>query len=63
VAADVPLLPLYYPNLFFITKKAIFDQWYFTPGGFAGGIPTVFNKQAFITGRKTGLAVRPAGHS
>ncbi len=59
VATDVPLLPLYFPTLFHIFRKEVFDQWYFTPGGFAGGIPTVFNKQAFITGLKTGTEVRP----
>lgn len=58
VAQDVPLLPLYYPVLFYLFKKSVFDQWYFTPGGFAGAIPTVFNKQVFVTGRKMGLAIR-----
>lgn len=57
VARDLPLLPLYYPNLFFVFNKAVFDQWYFTPGGFAGGIPTVFNKQVFVTGSKTGTKI------
>lgn len=59
VAADVPMLPLYYPRFFHIYRKAVFDQWYFTPGGFASGIPTVYNKQAFVTGRKKGLEIRP----
>lgn len=60
VARDVPLLPLYYPNLFFVFKRSVFDEWYFTPGGFAGGIPTVFNKQVFVTGHKTGTSIRTA---
>ncbi len=58
-AADVPLLPLYYPDFFHVFKKAVFDQWYYTPGGFAGGVPTVYNKHAYITGLKTGLQIRP----
>lgn len=60
VARDVPLLPLYYPTFFHIFRRAVFDRWYFTPGGFAGGIPTVYNKHAFITGNQTGLEIRAA---
>lgn len=59
VAADLPLLPLYYPKLFHVFRRDTFDQWYFTPGGFAAGVPTVYNKQAFITGVTTGTEVRP----
>jgi peptide/nickel transport system substrate-binding protein len=58
-AADVPLLPLYYPTSFHVFRKSTFDQWYFTPGGFANRIPTVFNKQVFITGLQIGTEVRP----
>jgi peptide/nickel transport system substrate-binding protein len=58
VARDVPLLPLYYPTFFHIFRRAVFDQWYFTPGGFAGGIPTAYNKHAFVTGNRTGLEIR-----
>jgi len=61
VAADVPMLCLYYPTFVHVYRKAVFDQWYFTPGGFGGGVPTVFNKQSFITGQKTGTSVRTAG--
>ena len=60
VAADVPMLCLYYPTFVHVYKKAVFDQWYYTPGGFGGGVPTVFNKQGFITGKKTGTSVRTA---
>ncbi|MCA1570395.1 MAG: ABC transporter substrate-binding protein [Chloroflexi bacterium] len=59
VAADVPLLPLFYPTSFHIFRESVFDQWYFTPGGFANRIPTVYNKQVFITGLQTGTEVRP----
>lgn len=58
VARDVPFLPLFYPAGFQVFKKSVFDQWYYTPGGFAGGNPYAYNKQAYVTGRKTGLDVR-----
>ncbi len=58
IARDLPLLPLYYPDNFYIYKKSVFDQWYFTPGGFAGNIPVATNKQAFVTGVKTGTEIR-----
>ena len=35
--------------------KAVFDAWYFTPGGLFGLHPGPLNKQAFVTGRKTGV--------
>jgi len=59
IAADLPLLPLYYADSFEIYRKAAFDQWYYTPGGVASTVPTVDNKQVFITGRKTGTTIRP----
>lgn len=58
LAADLPALALYYPTLFHVFRRQAFDQWYYTPGGFAGGLPGVYNKHAFITGSKTGLKVR-----
>ncbi|HWC10804.1 MAG TPA: ABC transporter substrate-binding protein, partial [Acidimicrobiales bacterium] len=59
VARDVPLLPLVYPSSFAITRKSTFDQWYITPGGVAGVIPTIYNKHVFLTGRKEGFQIRP----
>ncbi len=59
VAEDVPLLPLYHPALFHVFRAEVFDQWYFTPGGFASGVPTVYNKQVFATGVMAGSEVRP----
>ncbi len=56
VAADVPVLPLYYSTVFLVFRKAVLDTWYFTPGGFPVG---VVNKQVFITGVPTGTEVRP----
>lgn len=59
VATDLPVLPLFYANSYGISRKASFDQWYYTPGGVGGTVPTTDNKHAFITGRKTGLEIRP----
>lgn len=53
VAHDLPLLPLFYPDSFTIYNVAAFERWYYTPGGVAGNIPTVNNKQVFVTGKKT----------
>lgn len=58
VADDIPVAMLYYTDLFFVYRIASFDQWYFTPGGFGPGIPDVYNKQPYITGRKEGVEVR-----
>ncbi len=58
VARDVPVLPLFYPDSFHVFKRSAFDAWYVTPAGVAGSIPLFTNKQAFITGAKTGVKVR-----
>ena len=58
VAEDLPVAMLYYTDFFFTYRKSVFDQWYYTPGGFGPGIPEVYNKHAYITGRKEGLQVR-----
>ena len=58
VARDVPALPLYYPTLFSVFRRSAFDEWYPTPGGFAGGLPGVLNKQALVTGATTGVQIR-----
>ncbi len=54
------MLPLYYSTLYFGFDKTVLDQWYYTPGGVATGLPSPYNKQLFITGRKTGLEIRPS---
>ncbi|MDP8930541.1 MAG: ABC transporter substrate-binding protein [Actinomycetota bacterium] len=59
VASDLPLLPLFYPDSFTVYRKEAFDQWYYTPGGVAGVIPTVNNRQVLVTGRQAGLEIRP----
>ncbi len=58
VANDLPVLPLYYSTAFWVFRRGGFDQWYYTPGGFPVG---VVNKQAFVTGSKTGTDIRPPG--
>lgn len=59
VAEELPVAVLYYTTFFFAYRKRVFDQWYFTPGGFGPGIPEVYNKHAYVTGRREGLEVRP----
>jgi peptide/nickel transport system substrate-binding protein len=58
VADDVPVAMLYYTTFFMAYRKDVFDQWYYTPGGFGPGLPDVYNKHPYITGRKTGLDIR-----
>lgn len=56
LAEDLPMLPLYYSTLFNVFRKAVFDQWYWTPGGFPVGTN---NRQMFVTGVKSGTVIRP----
>lgn len=57
LAEDVPVIPLYYPNSNQIFDQTVLGNWYFTPGGFASGIPMTWNKHLFVTGMKTGLQI------
>ncbi len=59
IAADLPLLPLVYPNSFGIYNPSAFDAWYYTEGGVGSTVPAIDNKHVFITGRQTGLEIRP----
>ena len=61
VAHDLPVAMLYYTRWFFVYKKSVFDQWYYTKGGFALGAPDAYNKHAYITGRQLGLEIRSPG--
>jgi len=56
--ADVPVIPLYYPDSSFTFDRTVFDAWYFTPGGIGSGVPLTWNKHALVTGEKTGLKIR-----
>jgi peptide/nickel transport system substrate-binding protein len=58
VSQELPVAMLYYTTFFYAFRKAVFDQWYYTPGGFATGLADVYNKHAYITGRKEGLVPR-----
>ncbi len=58
IASDLPALPLYYSTLFTVFRKSAFNQWYYTPGGLGSGLPSAINKQALITGAKTGMTIR-----
>jgi peptide/nickel transport system substrate-binding protein len=55
LADDLPLFPLYYPEVAILFRKSVLDQWYFTPGQFPSPQD---NKQLFITGTKTGTKIR-----
>jgi len=58
LAEDLPVLPLYYTARVVVFDAEVFDNWYFTPGGFGGGIPMPYNKHQFIVGLPEGLAIR-----
>lgn len=60
VAEDLPMAMLYYTTQFFAYRRDVFDQWYYTPGGFGPGIGDVYNKHPYITGRQEGTEVRAA---
>jgi peptide/nickel transport system substrate-binding protein len=60
VAEDLPVAMLYYTTTFFAYRTSVFDQWYYTPGGFGPGLPDVYNKHPYITGRQVGTDVRAA---
>ncbi|HJV09646.1 MAG TPA: ABC transporter substrate-binding protein [Acidimicrobiales bacterium] len=55
VAEELPTAMLYYTTWYYAFRKSVFDQWYFTPGGFATGLSDVYNKHAYIAGKKVGL--------
>lgn len=55
VADDLPLISLYVPTPRVLYRTGGFDAWYYTPGGFGGGIPGVLNKHGFVTGKKAGF--------
>jgi peptide/nickel transport system substrate-binding protein len=55
VAEELPAAMLYYTTWYYAFRKSVFDQWYFTPGGFATGLSDVYNKHSYIAGKKEGL--------
>jgi peptide/nickel transport system substrate-binding protein len=58
LAQDLPALPLYYTARVVVYNAEAFDNWYFTPGGFGGGVPMPYNKHQFIVGVPEGLTIR-----
>ncbi len=58
LAKDLPALPLYYTARVVVFNAEVFDNWYFTPGGYGGGIPMPYNKHQFIVGLPEGLVIR-----
>jgi peptide/nickel transport system substrate-binding protein len=58
LADDLPVLPLYYTARVVVFNAEVFDNWYYTPGGWGGGIPMPYNKHQFIVGQPTGLEIR-----
>jgi peptide/nickel transport system substrate-binding protein len=57
LARDLPALALYYTDRVVVYNADVFDNWYYTPGGFGGGVPMPYNKHQFIIGVPTGLTV------
>ena len=58
LAEDLPGLPLYYTARVVVFNTDVFDNWYYTPGGWGGGIPMPYNKHQFIVGQPIGLDIR-----
>ncbi len=58
LASDLPVLPLYYTARVVVFNADVFDNWYYTPGGWGGGIPMPYNKHQFIVGQPAGLDIR-----
>lgn len=55
VAAEVPMISLYVPDLSFFYPAGGFTAWYLTPGAMPTGPPGVENKHSFVTGKQFGL--------
>jgi peptide/nickel transport system substrate-binding protein len=58
LARDLPALALYYTDRVVAYDAELFDNWYYTPGGFGGGVPMPYNKHQYIVGLPEGLAIR-----
>jgi len=58
LAQDLPALALYYTDRVVVYNADIFDNWYYTPGGFGGGVPMPYNKHQYIVGLPEGLTIK-----
>ena len=47
-AEEMKTIPLYYPIWYFVYRHKVFDGWFYTQNGIGVGIPTVYNKLAFV---------------
>jgi peptide/nickel transport system substrate-binding protein len=47
-AEEMKTIPLYYPIWYFVYRHKVFDGWFYTQNGISIGIPTVYNKLAFV---------------
>ncbi len=52
LARDLPSIALWHPRVYFVYDPAVFDGWFFTPGGIGIGIPLTENKLAFVERRR-----------
>ena len=48
IAEDLPVIPLWYPSIYFVYDPAVLDGWFYTPGGIGLGIPTINNKLVYV---------------
>ena len=58
LAEDLPALSLYFTARVVAYNADTFDNWFYTPGGYGGGIPMPYNKQQFIVGVPEGNIIR-----
>ena len=58
LAEELPALALYYTARVVVYNAEVLDNWYFTPGGYGGGIPQPYNRHQFIVGLPQGLSIR-----
>jgi peptide/nickel transport system substrate-binding protein len=58
LAQDLPALALYYTDRVVVYNAQVFDNWYYTPSGFGGGVPMPYNKHQFIVGVPEGLVIK-----
>ncbi len=56
IANDLPTISIVYSNTYSSENTSKFDGLFFTPNGVSGGMPTEFNKLAFIYGTWNGGA-------
>ena len=57
LAEDLPMLSLYYPQDVWIWRKGTIDDWYFAYGWYGGGTNGAY-KHLFVTGQRTGTAIK-----